>query len=139
MALLYHPRTGEILICKYPQDMKVPEMVKTRPVVVISPKLKRRSNLVTIVPLSSTPPNFILPYHYQITLDNPLPSPWDNNPFWAICDHLMTVGFDRLDLIRLGKDQTGKRRYYQHLLDIEDLEGIRKGVLQALGLGHLST
>ncbi len=134
MTIAYHPRTGEILICTYPKDMRPPEMVKTRPVVVISPKLKHRNKLVTVVPLSSTQPNLIMPYHYELNLANPLPDRWNNNPCWVICDHPMTVGFDRLNLIRLGKDQYGKRKYYQHCLDIDDINGIKNAVKSALGL-----
>jgi len=137
MTILYHPRAGEIFICTYPKDMKEPEMVKPRPVVAISPRLKKRTTLVTIVPLSTTEPKFKMPFHYEINLTAPLPHPWSETKCWAICDHPMTVGFNRLNLIRLGKDQYGKRKYYQHLIDKNDLEGIRYGVLHALGLGYL--
>lgn len=137
MAISYHPRPGEIFICTYPKDMKEPEMVKPRPVVAISPRLKYRTTLVTIVPLSTTKPRYKMPFHYEISLAKPLPEPWNKNPCWAICDHPMTVGFDRLNLIRLGKDQYGKRKYYQHRLNKSDLEGIRHGILQALGVGYL--
>lgn len=92
-------------------------MVKSRPVVVISPRLKNRSDLVTVVPLSATQPKFIMPYHYELLLEHPLPDRWSANPCWAICDHAMTVSFDRLNLIRIGKDQYGKRKYYQHIID----------------------
>ncbi|MFP4312855.1 MAG: type II toxin-antitoxin system PemK/MazF family toxin [Alphaproteobacteria bacterium] len=138
MTILYHPRAGEIFICKYPKDMKEPEMVKPRPVVAISPKLKSRNNLVTIVPLSSTKPRNKMPYHYELLLSKPLPDPWGTNPCWAICDHPMTVGFERLNLIRLGKDQYGKRKYYQYRIEEAHLTGIRHGVLQALGLANLA-
>lgn len=75
-----------------------------------------------------------MPYHCKIELPVALPCPWDTNPFWAICDHPMTVSFDRLNLIRLKKDQYGKRKYYQKKLDQEDLNNIRTGLLLALGL-----
>jgi uncharacterized protein YifN (PemK superfamily) len=117
--------------------MKAPEMVKRRPVVAISPRLKNRTTLVTVIPLSTTQPRYKMPYHFEIHLGHPLPEPWNVTPCWAICDHPMTVGFHRLDLIRLGKDQYGKRKYYQHRLGESDLEGMRHGVLQALGLGYL--
>ncbi len=134
MPLMYHPRVGEILVCKYPSDMKAPEMVKSRPVVVVSPRLKRRSNLVTVVPLSSTEPKFIQDYHYEINITNPFPEPWNHCPCWAICDHPMTVSFDRVDLMRIGKDKGGKRKYYQHKLDSDDVAGIKLALKAALGL-----
>lgn len=134
MTLKFHPRIGEILVCKYPKDMKAPEMVKSRPVVVVSPRLKRRSNLITVVPLSSTRPTFIQDYHYEINITNPFPAPWNHSPCWAICDHPMTVGFDRVDLMKIGKDRNGNRRYYKHKLDTEDVAGIRLALKAALGL-----
>jgi hypothetical protein len=47
---------------------------------------------------------------------------------------LATVSFDRLDLIRLGRDQEGKRKYLKTALSAEDLERIRACVKVALGL-----
>ncbi len=134
MAITYHPRPGEIFICSYPKDMIVPEMIKTRPVVVVSPKLKHRNKLVTIVPLSTTTPKSIESYHYQLSLNQPLPFPWDTNPCWVICDHPMTVSFDRLDLIRLGKDQYGKRKYLQYVMEEYHLNNIRLCIKLALSL-----
>jgi len=119
--------------------MIVPEMVKPRPVVVIAPKLKHRSGLVTVVPLSTTQPQHLMPYHHEITLERPLPYPWNDNPCWAICDHPMTVCFERLSLPKLGKDQTGKRKYLKMRLKKVDVDGVRRGVLEALSLGHLWT
>ena len=134
MPITYHPDAGEIFICRYPKDLREPEMVKTRPVVVISPSFKHRGKLATIVPLSTTEPRNIMQYHVKITLKNPLPEPWNINPFWAICDHSMTVGFDRLDLIKLEKDQYGKRKYYKAKLDKSVLHAIRIGVIRGIGL-----
>ncbi len=134
MTISYHPNAGEIFICKYPKDFKAPEMVKTRPVVVISPNFKNRGQLVTVVPLSTTEPRSIMPYHCRILLNIPLPEPWDKNPFWAICDHAMTVGFERLSLINLGKDQYGKRKYYRFKLDSSVLRDIRIAVARGIGL-----
>jgi uncharacterized protein YifN (PemK superfamily) len=43
--LKFHPEPGTILICDYSTGFKKPEMVKKRPVVTISPRLKRRDGL----------------------------------------------------------------------------------------------
>ena len=50
--LKFHPEPGTILICDYSTGFRLPEMVKKRPVVTISPRLKRRDGLITVVPLS---------------------------------------------------------------------------------------
>jgi len=51
MALKYHPDPGDILICNFAVGFKEPEMVKSRPCVVLSPRLRRRSGLCTVVSL----------------------------------------------------------------------------------------
>ncbi len=54
MALMYYPRDAEVLECDF-KGFIMPEMVKTRPVVIIGPRLRHRGDLVTIVPLSTSP------------------------------------------------------------------------------------
>ncbi len=60
MPLTFSPRPGEIVICDFSTGFRPPEMVKVRPVVVISPR-RRTSQLVTVVPLSTTPPDPVEP------------------------------------------------------------------------------
>lgn len=52
MPLNFHSALGTIVICNYDDVVVEPEMRKARPVVVISPRLRRRPGLVTIVPLN---------------------------------------------------------------------------------------
>ncbi len=52
-TLSTHPQVGSTLICNYGTGFVAPEMVKRRPVVVIS-RLRRRADLCTVVPLSTT-------------------------------------------------------------------------------------
>lgn len=132
MPLLFHPQAGTILICDYPKDLRAPEMVKRRPVIVVSPKLKHRNDLVTVVPLSTTRPRIIMPYHHELTLN--LPNPWDSAVCWAICDHPITVCFSRLNLIRGPKDRRGKRVYIQKTIVSEDLLALKSGLAAALGI-----
>jgi mRNA interferase MazF len=110
MSIKYYPEQGTILICDF-QGMKEPEMVKRRPVVVVSPKLKNRGGLCTIVPLSTTNPRPIAEYHYMLKMDNLLPTPYDASFHWVKCDMLYTVSFERLHLPFIGKDEFGKRQY----------------------------
>ncbi len=138
MALKFHPKAGTILLCNYNTGFVVPEMVKRRPVVVISPRLRFRDRLCTVVPFSETTPDRILDYHYQLTLERPLPPPFDANPVWVKCDMLATVTFSRLDLIRTGRDPQGKRKYLTPILPDHDLKAIRACVLRALGMDSLT-
>lgn len=83
MGLAYHPKQGEILLCNYDTGFVAPEMTKLRPVVVISPRLRRRDDLVAVVPLSTTEPVPIEPYQCEIVLALPLPKPFNAPKMWA--------------------------------------------------------
>jgi len=133
MALKFHPKQGAIILCDY-TGFKAPEMIKKRPVVVISPRLRRRDGLCTVVPLSTTAPNRVEPYNCELELIRPLPAPWRAQTHWVKADMLATVGFHRLDLIRTGRDQYGKRKYLNVIVPQDDLERIRVCVLHALGI-----
>jgi uncharacterized protein YifN (PemK superfamily) len=69
MTLTYHPRVGQILICDF-NGFKVPEMVKARPVMVISPRLPHRNDIVRIVPISLTAPIHSLPFNVRLSKNN---------------------------------------------------------------------
>ena len=49
-----------------------------------------------------------------------------------------TVGFHRLDLLRLGKDAQGQRRYLLTPIPQEILVEIQKCILHGLGLSSLT-
>lgn len=136
MSIIHHPETGTIVICDFHGYVE-PEMVKRRPAVVISPRFRNRAGLCTIVPLSTTPPYQIMPYHYKLHLDSPLPPPYDALCHWVKADMLSTVSMSRLDLPRTGKD-AGKRQYVIKVIEDIDLRNIRSCVLHAVGLSHLT-
>lgn len=138
MPLKFHPEPGTILICDYNSGFVAPEMTKRRPVVVISPRLKRRPGLCTVVPFSTTPPDFEALYHCEIRFERLLPPPFDAESMWVKADMLATVGFHRLNLLRTGRDFEGKRRYITVKLNQEDMEKIYSCVLHAVGLPHLT-
>ena len=138
VPLLYHPKPGTILVCNYDTGFRPPEMVKRRPAVVISPPISARGELCTVVPLSTTPPDTIRPYHRSIVIDPPLPAPWSSRIVWAKCDMVFAASFQRLDLIRLPKVYGQQRQYRLDILPSDDLSAIRAGVLSSLGLLHLT-
>ena len=49
-----------------------------------------------------------------------------------------TVGFHRLDSLRLGKDANGKRIYQMDVLPSGDMGSVRRWVLHGLGLSNLT-
>ncbi|EIC19790.1 type II toxin-antitoxin system PemK/MazF family toxin [Thiorhodovibrio frisius] len=133
MPLTFHPHPGMVLICDFNTGFKAPEMIKRRPVVVISPRPRRTNQLCTIVPLSTTAPNPVEPFHHRMDRRS-LPGKLARKETWAKCDMLATVSLERLDRVMVGKEPTGKRIYIaQQVLD-EDFEAIRRGVMIALGV-----
>lgn len=139
MPLKYYPSAGEIVLCDYGTGFIAPEMVKLRPVVIVSPRLRKRSDLVAVVPLSTTPPNPAEHHHCSITLAVPLPKPFDAPQMWAKCDMVATVALARLDRFRDGRlPGGGPRRFTTGKLDAAQLIEIRKAILHGLGLGSLT-
>ena len=137
MSLTFHPEPGTILVCDF-SGLREPEMVKRRPVVVISPRLKRRDGLLTVAPLSTTEPKHIMDYHSRIDLNPTLPEPYDAPVMWVKGDMIYNVCFDRLELLRTKRDHTGKRKYLQCQLDEPTIREIKKAVLFGLGFSELT-
>jgi len=139
MAIKFHPEIGTIVICDF-NGFIVPEMVKRRPVIIVSPRLRDRDKLCTIVPLSTTPPSRVMAYHYKLKLDKPLPAPYDASFHWVKGDMVTTVSLNRLFMPFIAKDK-GKREYDNRVIDVVDLRNIRACILHALNLscltGHL--
>lgn len=135
MPIKFPVAPGTILLCDYSLGgFRPPEMVKRRPAVVVSPRLPRRDGLCAVVPLSGTPPTHEVAYVVRLDLGEPLPEPFSSQIWWAKCDLVATVGFDRLDLFRTGRDQTGKRRYLHPKLATDSFRSVRVGVLAGLGI-----
>ena len=122
MPIAFHPNAGTLLVCDF-SGMVEPEMVKSRPVVVVSPRLRHRTGLCTVVPLSTTKPITIMSWHCKIVLDEPISSKWHETEMWAKCDMLYTMRFERLD--RFHKRVESKRKYYDKILGAEQLLSIK--------------
>ena len=137
MPLQYSVAPGTILLCNYSTGFQPPEMVKLRPAVVVSPRLPHRDRLCTVVPLSGTPSLLTVVYQCRIALEQPLPDPFPQSIWWVKADMIATVGFDRLDLFRTKRDQTGKRKYLQPKVSKAILDEIYTAILHGLGLGDL--
>ncbi len=137
MPITFHPEQGTILICDFSSGFNPPEIVKKRPVVVVSP---RRNNfqVCTVVPLSSTAPDPIKDHHHLLDPAS-LPKSLKRKGSWAKCDMVMTVSLDRLDRVLDGKGPGGARKYVVGKLTKSDFRAIRVGILYALGLNSLTS
>lgn len=139
MAIREHPTQGSVVTVDYSMGgFKEPEMVKRRLAVVVSPKISARPYLCTIVPLSLSRPEKTMPYHKQIRVPFDLPKEWGDHDRWIKGDMVNAVGFHRVDLLRLGKDDTGKRVYQMSVLPDDMMNVVRKCVLHGLGLSALT-
>ncbi len=138
MPIREHPIPGTILVCNFDGTFKQPEMVKPRCVVVLSPKIAMRSGLCTVVCLSMTPPERVMPYHCQIDIRPRLPEGWKSDGVWVKGDMIYATGFHRLDLIRTGKNREGKRTYRFDTLSADQMKQIKSCVLKGLGMSILT-
>jgi uncharacterized protein YifN (PemK superfamily) len=127
MPLLYQPKPRMVVMCDF-IGFIIPEMVKVRPVVVLS-RHKRNRQLVTVVPLSTTAPDRLEAEHHALST-NPLPDK-TYVQCWAKCDMVATVSLARLDRYKAGKSL-----YVTPEISIADYDKIRAAVASALNLTH---
>jgi uncharacterized protein YifN (PemK superfamily) len=109
-------------------------MVKRRLAVVISPRLKRRNNLCTVVPLSTKEPVPVEEFHHLATLPQEVPG-FEGLQKWAKCDMLATVAFHRLNMPYKQREPYQEARSYINMrLSGEDMAAIMNCVRRALGM-----
>jgi len=134
--LPYHPQPGEVLRCNY-RGLIPPEMDKVRFVVVVSPRLRHRNDLCTVVPISTTAPEHPQLFHVRLGKD-PYPKSPPDTVAWVKCDMLMTVSFARLSAYWDGRHpSSGKRKYITLRVSKDEFREIRIGILNSIGLGKL--
>jgi len=123
MALPYLPQQGEILVCDFDDLALGAEMIKRRPVVVVSRHDAHRSQLCTVVALSTTPPKLPKPWHYY--MEHVRVTGWEApNGVWAKCDMLATVSLERLNKPYI-KLRSG-RNFVAHSLSLVDMAAVLK-------------
>jgi len=133
MTVNRHPLSGTIVRIDLSEGFRPPEIGKRRPAVVLSPLLPGRPQMCTIVPLSTTPPNPVLPHHMQIVFDPPLPPPYSDPVAWLKGDIVLTVAFRRLRYLFAGHGK-GERNYDIRVLDRETFARVQRCVRFGLGL-----
>jgi mRNA interferase MazF len=138
MAIKEHPAPGTIVTVDYSKGFRVPEMVKPRLAVILSPKIVNRSQLCTIVPLSLTDPDPVMPYNRRIRIPFRLPEVWGDHERWIKGDMVNAVGFHRVDLLKLGKDRRGTRIYQMDVLPDDLFKVVRRCVLHGIGCSTLT-
>jgi len=133
MTVTIHPQPGTVVRVDLNEGFRPPEMVKRRPALVLSPPIPGRSFMCSIVPLSTTKPNPVLPHHMEISFEPTLPLPYCEPTMWLKGDIVLTVAFHRLRLLFSGWNQ-GQRVYDVRVIDPGTLERVRACVRAGLGL-----
>ncbi|MEB1300990.1 type II toxin-antitoxin system PemK/MazF family toxin [Xanthomonas campestris pv. campestris] len=135
MSLTHHPQPGEIFYCKFPDEYMHGEMIKTRPVIVLSKQLTGRPRLVNIVPISMTPPDPVGPHHVLVGAAYMPKRLRDRaGDRWVKCDMIYTMSLDRLELVTGHRDARGKRTYDKGALPPALLREIRVAIASCLGI-----
>ena len=100
--------------------------------------MKQRPGLLTVVALSTTRPDPVMPWHRDIDIPFAMPDRWDAAKVWVKGDMIYAIGFHRADLFRLGKGPDGRRQYQTEALPPETLRTVQRCVLEGLGLSALT-
>ncbi len=87
------PKLGQVYWCDFWRDAQLPEMWKTRPVVVVSYKNLLHGPCL-VVP-TTTEPQGSSPWAYPLPRDI-----IDGQGNWAVCNHLYTVAPSRLSQVK---------------------------------------
>jgi mRNA interferase MazF len=121
MPIQFHPKPGTVLICDYETGFIQPEMVKKRRVIVVSSYQSNKHGLCTVVPLSTTAPNPIRPFHYCIPKGT-YSFLHTEKDCWVKSDMISRVGFGRLDRLRVGN------RFMSPQITEIDLAAVRRAI-----------
>lgn len=127
----WQPQPGQILICHFGLGFRPPEMVKTRPVMVISPKTRIWTKLCIVVPISSRAPDPAEHHHFK--LPKGLLPDRKYEEAWIKADTVMAVSCHRLDRLKIKP-----REYIVPLAPPDVLREVQKCVLHATGLQALT-
>lgn len=130
-GLQFEPEPGQLLMCNFSLGFREPEIVKTRPVLVISPKYHEKRGIVTVVPISSQPPHTVRPHHLKLPAGTVPGKKYKQA--WIKGDLIQTVALHRLDRFKIGR-----RTYLAPFIDSDLLRAVRRCVLHATGMACLT-
>jgi mRNA interferase MazF len=128
-SISFLPSAGMVLLGDFSVGFKKPEIIKIRPVIVLSDRKRNRDTCV-VVPLGSKPPTDSKAIFVPLDLDK---YPFLQGQSYAKCDVVNSVRLARLS--RLRDKLTGRGMDSRSTqIDAADLANIRIGVSTAIGL-----
>lgn len=125
-GICFWPKPGHILVCDFSIGFRPPEVIKRRPVIVVSSKAYHEARQCIVVVVSSRKPQKVQPYHLQLE-----PGFIPNSKYtdaWVKCDLIHHVSYDRLDRFRVNR-----ATYVAPILPKEKLTHIRACIMHAIG------
>ena len=123
----HYPKSREVLGCDF-GGLRKAEMSKRRPIIVLSYS-SARPGLAIVVPLSTTEPTPLQPWHYELTKE----SQWDRRKRWVKADMIYTVALSRLFPWRFGPSRSGGQAKLRNFRITEnDFSKVQAAVLSAL-------
>lgn len=131
MGLKFQPKVGSVVVCDF-RGMVVPEIVKKRPVIVVA-RNRFNSQLVTVVPISTTVPVPARGYHHALR-QNPIPGN-EHISCWVKCDMINVVSLERLD--RIKEAGWGRNKYIIPTIERDEFELIKLAIIHGLGMSYL--
>ncbi len=135
IMLQFPPKRGEIFMCDF-AGLEIPEMTKKRPVIILTSRAVGRDyRLVTVIPLSTTPPRKVEKWHMELDKKYlPQRHYLFKHQNWVKGDMIYNLSTERLELIRIGKDENGKRVYFKKRIPKETFEKVVACVLSGLDI-----
>lgn len=120
-SIQYAPQPGRVVMCDF-SFLQKPEMQKQRRAIVVSKRLASVTGRCSVVPVSMHALNAGHPLHLEFA-----PGTYNffhaTNPVWALCDHVYTVGLNRLWQINMGRKPSIPTISAKHMTDIRALLG----------------
>ncbi|EFN3234513.1 hypothetical protein HKH61_004790 [Escherichia coli] len=133
MAITFHPKKKQILICDFKGSVS-PEINQCRPVLILREEIVGSQKLVVVVPISNTEPNPLCSFHHELDDASPsLSGHMMGKKHWAKCDLVSTVSVDRLDRIRSRDPRTGKNYFHVGVMTDDDFDAVRDKVMYGIG------
>lgn len=119
------PSPGRVVMCDF-SFLKKPEMQKQRRAIVVSRRYASITGRCCVVPVSMHAQNAGHPLHLEFQ-----PGAYNffhqTNPVWALCDHVYTVGLNRLWQVNIGRKPAIPLISEQHMNDIRAMLGTAFG------------
>ena len=108
----------QLVYCDF-DGMIAPEMIKKRPVIIVS--WRYRHGLCTVVPVSTSAPTKVEDWHYKLPKKS-LPTSLRTQECWVKCDMITSVATSRLDRVKNGG------QFANFFVSEDDFDEIIKGI-----------